>query len=101
MILSTVDMIPDPTRRIVTPTRHPHHFVPEEDDNQLDFVSNKALTLMMRQMSGLVRQAEEIFGDLERECRTVDRRCKALVTRIDNIQTNINNLDDLEERIGG
>ena len=56
--------------------------------------------MMMRQMSSLVKQAEEMFGDLERECRTVDGRCKALVTRIGNIQTNIDNLDSLEEKIG-
>ena len=55
---------------------------------------------MMRQMSSLVKQAEEMFGELERECRTVDGRCKALVSRIGIIQTNIDSLDSLEEKIG-
>ena len=86
--------------RIVSPTKHPHNFVPECEDNQLDFVSNKALSMMIRQMSSLVRQAEDIFSELERECKEVDRRSRVMVARINNIETKINNLDSAEEKVG-
>ena len=86
--------------RIVSPARHRHHFLPEHTEDQLEFVSNSALTLMMRQMADLVSQAEDIFSSLEGECREVNSRAGAVLARINNIQETVSQQDSLTEKLG-
>ena len=85
----------------MSPDRHRHHFLPEHTEDQLQFVSNSALTLMMRQMGDLVRQAEDIFSSLEGECRAVDSRSRTVLARINNLQDSLLHQDSLTEIVGG
>ena len=84
----------------MSPARHRHHFLPEHTEDQLEFVSNSGLTLMMRQMADLVRQAEDIFSSLEEESRAVNSRTGALLARINNLQQAVSQQDSLAEKLG-
>ena len=74
--------------------------MPEQTEDQLEFVSNAALTLVMRQMADLVRQAEDIFSSLEIECRSVNSRSRTVLARINNIQEKVLQQDSLTEKVG-
>ena len=84
----------------MSPGRHRHHFLPEHAEDQLEFVSNSALTLMMHQMADLMRQAEDIFSSLEGECRALNSRAGTVRARINNIQQAVNQQDSLTEKLG-
>ena len=84
----------------MSPDRHRHHFLPEHTEDQLEFVSNSALTLMMRQMGDLVRQAEDIFSSLEDECRSVNSRTRTVLARINQLQDTVHQQDSLTEKVG-
>ena len=84
----------------MSPGRHRHHFLPEHTGDKLEFVSNAALTLMMRQMADLVRQAEDIFSSLEGECRSVNSRASTVLARMNKLQETVLHQDSLTEIVG-
>ena len=56
--------------------------------------------LLVRQMSDLLKQAENMFGDLEDEVKMVVVRSNMIQSRVSRLQDTVNNMDFMEEKIG-
>ena len=56
--------------------------------------------LLVRQMSDLLKQAENMFGDLEEEVKMVVVRSNMIQSRVSRLQDTVNNMDFMEEKIG-
>ena len=56
--------------------------------------------LLVRQMSDLLKQAENMFGDLEEEVKMVVVRSNMIQSRVSRLQDTVNNMDCMEEKIG-
>ena len=63
-------------------------------------VSNMTMGLLVRQMSDLLKQAENMFGDLEEEVKMVVVRSNMIQSRVSRLQDTVNNMDFMEEKIG-
>ena len=86
--------------RIITPTRVSRSAVPGEDSSEFEAVSNRTLASVMRQMASLLRNAENMFGELEVEVRNVEITSKRIRERVTVLQSTVNTLDCLEEKVG-
>ena len=69
-------------------------------DNEFEMVSNMTMGLLVRQMSDLLKQAENMFGDLEEEVKMVVVRSNMIQSRVSRLQDTVNNMDFMEEKIG-
>ena len=85
--------------RIITPT-HLSRSYPGEDSSEFEAVSNKTLASLMLQMASLLRHAENMFGELEMEVRSVEATSKRIRERVISLQSTVNSLDCLEEKVG-
>ena len=56
--------------------------------------------LLVRQMSDLLKQAENMFGDLEEEVKMVVVRSNMIQSRVSRLQDTVDNMDFMEEKIG-
>ena len=56
--------------------------------------------LLVRQMSDLLKQAENMFGDLEEEVKMVVVRSNMIQSRVSRLQDMVDNMDFMEEKIG-
>ena len=63
-------------------------------------VSNMTMGLLVRQMSDLLKQAENMFGDLEEEVKMVVVRSNMIQSRVSRLQVTVDNMDFMEEKIG-
>ena len=63
-------------------------------------VSNMTMGLLVRQMSDLLKQAENMFGELEEEVKMVVVRSNMIQSRVSRLQDMVDNMDFMEEKIG-
>ena len=56
--------------------------------------------LLVRQMSDLLKQAENMFGELEEEVKMVVVRSNMIQSRVSRLQDMVDNMDFMEEKIG-
>ena len=86
--------------RIITPTRVSRSALPGEDNSEFEGVSNRTLASLMLQMASLLRNAENMFGELEVEMRSVEMTSRRIKERVIILQSTVNSLDCLEEKVG-
>ena len=69
-------------------------------DNELELMSNVTMVMLIRQMSDMVGQAEQMFSDLEKEIKRVETTSRRIQYKVRNLQSNVDKLDCLEEKVG-
>ena len=67
--------------------------VDKENQFDLDIVTNNALVGVLHQLASLVKQADDIFGDLSQECQTVIYRAERLQTKVTVLSAGVGKLD--------
>ena len=85
--------------RIITPTlvsRSEH----VEDISEFEDVCNRTLASVMLQMASLLRNAENMFSEVEVEVRSVEMTSRRIRERVTVLQNTVNSLDCLEEKVG-
>ena len=88
-------------KRIISPTLVSRSdAVPGEDISEFEDVCNKTLASVMLQMASLLRNAENMFGELEVEVRSVEMTSRRIRERVSVLQNTVNSLDCLEEKVG-
>ena len=65
--------------------------------NELEEVTNGTLANVIRQLSGLSRHAEDLFGELYREAESLGERAASLKGRIDRLSVKVTQLDSSVE----
>jgi len=85
--------------RPITPTVLSAGPVPEHVGNEFDCVTNYTLAQAMRQMASLLKQADDIFGDLENQCAAINSTTKNIMDRVVTIEEKVNKLDSKKENI--
>ena len=58
------------------------------------------MVMLVRQMASLVRQAEDMFAELEVEVKNVEMTSRKIQERVVRLQTTADNLDCLGEKVG-
>ena len=85
--------------RPITPTALSLGPVPENIGNEFDCVMNHTLAQAMRQMVSLLKQADDIFCDLESQCAAINQTTKNIMNRVTAIEETVNNMDSKKEKI--
>ena len=62
-------------------------------------MANNTLAQAMRQMVSLLKQADDIFGDLERQCDAINNTTKKIIDRVTNLNGIVNKMDSKKEKI--
>lgn len=86
-------------KRIISPTLVSRSDA-GQDISEFEDVSNKTLASVMLQMASLLRNAENMFGELEKEVRSVEVTSRRIRERVSVLQSTVNSLDCLEEKVG-
>ena len=83
----------------ITPTALSKAVIPVDSGNEFDCVANSTLAQAMRQMVSLLKQADDIFGNLEKQCAAINNATKNIVDRVTNIEEIVNKMDSKKEKI--
>ncbi|AWP00115.1 V-type proton ATPase catalytic subunit A [Scophthalmus maximus] len=86
-------------KRNIEPRHLCHGTVPEGIGNELECVTNNTLSAIIRQLSSLSKQAENVFGDLFNEANTFYVRANSLQDRIDRLAVKVTQLDSSVEEV--
>ena len=83
----------------ISPTSLSRAVVCDTSGEEFTCVANNTLAQAMRQMVSLLKQANDIFGDLERQCDTINNTTKKIIDRVTNLNGIVNKMDSKKEKI--
>ncbi|KAJ0004472.1 hypothetical protein NQD34_010686 [Periophthalmus magnuspinnatus] len=86
-------------KRNIAPRHLCHGTVPDGIGNELECVTNNTLSAIIRQLSSLSKQAENVFGELFNEANTFYGRANSLQDRIDRLAIKVTQLDSSIEEV--
>ncbi|XP_034057418.1 wiskott-Aldrich syndrome protein family member 3-like [Gymnodraco acuticeps] len=86
-------------KRNIQPRHLCHGAVPDRIGNELECVTNNTLSTIIRQLSSLSTQAENVFGELFNEANTFYVRANSLQDRIDRLAVKVTQLDSSVEEV--
>ncbi|XP_068457135.1 actin-binding protein WASF3 [Clinocottus analis] len=86
-------------KRNIQPRHLCHGAVPDGIGNELECVTNNTLSAIIRQLSSLSKQAENVFGELFSEANTFYVRANSLQDRIDRLAVKVTQLDSSVEEV--
>ncbi|XP_047463120.1 wiskott-Aldrich syndrome protein family member 3 [Mugil cephalus] len=86
-------------KRNIEPRHLCHSAVPEGIGSELECVTNNTLSAIIRQLSSLSKQAENVFGELFNEANTFYVRANSLQDRIDRLAVKVTQLDSSIEEV--
>ncbi|XP_021167837.2 wiskott-Aldrich syndrome protein family member 3 [Fundulus heteroclitus] len=86
-------------KRNIEPRHLCHGAVPDGIGNELECVTNNTLSAIIRQLSCLSKQAENVFGELFNEANTFYTRANSLQDRIDRLAVKVTQLDSNVEEV--
>ncbi|KAM9788726.1 actin-binding protein WASF3 [Neosynchiropus ocellatus] len=86
-------------KRNIEPRHLCHSSVPDGVGNELECVTNNTLSAIIRQLSCLSKQAENVFGELFDEANTFYVRANSLQDRIDRLAIKVTQLDSSVEEV--
>ncbi|XP_036071180.1 wiskott-Aldrich syndrome protein family member 3 isoform X1 [Oryzias melastigma] len=86
-------------RRNIEPRHLCQGPVPGGIGNELECVTNNTLSAIIRQLSSLSKQAENVFGELFNEANTFYVRANSLQDRIDRLAVKVTQLDSGVEEV--
>uniref|UniRef100_A0A8C8DPB0 Wiskott-Aldrich syndrome protein family member n=1 Tax=Oryzias sinensis TaxID=183150 RepID=A0A8C8DPB0_9TELE len=86
-------------RRNIEPRHLCQGPVPGRIGNELECVTNNTLSAIIRQLSSLSKQAENVFGELFNEANTFYVRANSLQDRIDRLAVKVTQLDSGVEEV--
>ncbi|XP_059208386.1 actin-binding protein WASF3-like [Centropristis striata] len=86
-------------KRNIQPRHLCHGAVPDRIGNELECVTNNTLSAIIRQLSSLSKQAENVFGELFNEANTFYVRANSLQDRIDRLACKVTQLDSSVEEV--
>ena len=72
--------------------------IPSGISNELECVTNFTLTSIIRQLSNVARQAEDVFMELCSETRTLYEKSNSLQDRIGKISAIVTQLDSIHDQ---
>jgi len=84
-------------KRLVEPVHISRAVVPEHVNNELEFVSNGALSNIMRQLGTLSAHADDLFAELHRDAASLLYRVGQLTERVERVQARIVKLNPIVE----
>uniref|UniRef100_A0A8D0CIW0 Wiskott-Aldrich syndrome protein family member n=1 Tax=Scleropages formosus TaxID=113540 RepID=A0A8D0CIW0_SCLFO len=88
---------------LVTRNIEPRHLcrqtLPNNIKSELECVTNITLANIIRQLGGLSRYAEDVFGELFVQASTFALRVSTLGERVDRLQVKVTQLDPKEEEV--
>ena len=65
--------------------------------NELECVTNNTLASVIRQLSSLSKQAEDMFSELYRDANSIFQRTVSLQERVDKLNVKVTQLDSTVE----
>ncbi|XP_019647735.1 PREDICTED: wiskott-Aldrich syndrome protein family member 3-like [Branchiostoma belcheri] len=86
-------------KRNVDPVHLCRGSLPQGISNELECVTNNALSGIIRQLSNLSKHAEDMFGELFKEASAFQHRCATLQQRIDKLRVKVTQLDSTVEEV--
>ncbi|KAI4814281.1 hypothetical protein KUCAC02_003482 [Chaenocephalus aceratus] len=86
-------------KRNIQPRHLCHGAVPDRIGNELECVTNNTLSTIIRQLSSLSTQAENVFGELFNEANTFYVRANSLQDRMDRLAVKVTQLDSSVEEV--
>ncbi|XP_076024964.1 actin-binding protein WASF3-like [Genypterus blacodes] len=86
-------------KRNIEPRHLCHTAVPDRIGSELECVTNNTLSAIIRQLSSLSKQAENVFGELFNEANTFYTRANCLQDRIDRLANKVTQLDSSVEEV--
>ncbi|XP_066279381.1 actin-binding protein WASF3-like [Branchiostoma lanceolatum] len=86
-------------KRNVDPVHLCRGSLPQGISNELECVTNNALSGIIRQLSNLSKHAEDMFGELFKEASAFQHRCVTLQQRIDKLRVKVTQLDSTVEEV--
>ncbi|XP_068600683.1 actin-binding protein WASF3-like [Brachionichthys hirsutus] len=86
-------------KRNIEPRHLCHGAVPDGIGTELECVTNNTLSAVIRQLSSLSKQAENVFGELFNEANTFYGRANSLQDRIDRLAVKVTQLDSSVEEV--
>ncbi|XP_055370696.1 actin-binding protein WASF3 isoform X2 [Betta splendens] len=86
-------------KRSIEPRHLCHDAVPDGIGSELECVTNNTLSAIIRQLSSLSKQAENVFGELFNEANTFYVRANSLQDRVDRLAIKVTQLDSSVEEV--
>ncbi|CAH1798507.1 unnamed protein product [Owenia fusiformis] len=86
-------------KRVVEPSHLSRGIVAKGIQNELECVTNNTLANVIRQLSNLSDQAEDIFGELSKDANSFFNRANRLQDRIDRLKVKVTQLDSNVEEV--
>ena len=87
------------SERLVVPVPMSCAPVPVSVTNELECVSNRTLCNAMRQLSSLLKLADDIFADLHQQCGDINKRTDSIKVKMTRIQDNIDKFNPKKAKI--
>uniref|UniRef100_A0A0N5A4W7 Wiskott-Aldrich syndrome protein family member n=1 Tax=Parastrongyloides trichosuri TaxID=131310 RepID=A0A0N5A4W7_PARTI len=86
-------------KRSVSPVNvSSHRLAPSIKKDELECVANGTLANLIRQLSSLSKQAEQIFSDIYHETVKIDHKASTLTQRVDKLKGKIDNYEGNDEQ---
>jgi len=84
-------------KRLVEPVHISRAVVPAHINNELEFMSNCALSNIMRQLGTLSAHADDLFAELHHDAASLLYRVGQLTERVERVQARIVKLNPIVE----
>uniref|UniRef100_A0A0N5B2E5 Wiskott-Aldrich syndrome protein family member n=1 Tax=Strongyloides papillosus TaxID=174720 RepID=A0A0N5B2E5_STREA len=86
-------------KRSVSPVNvSSHRLAPSIKKDELECVANGTLANLIRQLSSLSKQAEQIFGDLTNEAIKIDHKATSLTQRVEKLKIKIESYEGNDDQ---